>query len=298
MAPSDQSRRPASLVVPVGAVAAVMLIGTLLTASVVAINEDDGAGRRTDPGTSATVLTAPSDTVRPAFPDAIVLYGDRADNAALDVPSGVDDWERTSIYDSISWKDENGDDFAVLGPVIYAYASCPKPESSALGYAVFYSPIPDAGQGADVIGRRILSSLLDAEARAEKGRPPGERSKISEEPYTLPDGTEAVLLRGTASSSAPGPCDAPLNELSLLTFDSGAYYTSALVGRSLEYPTAYQPKDTRRFPLIDEEQRDRIIGSVRLLSPPTAKPAGTPSHSESPTGSPSESDAGQGDGSS
>lgn len=272
------------------AVAVVACLATAATAAVVAVTEDDGSGGG-DSSAPTTVLSAPSDTVRPAFADGQTLYGDRGDNAAFGIPSGADYWQLTAVLDAISWTREDGD-LALLGPALYAFGPCPEEESqSALGYAGFVVPIDDTGQGADVIGRRVIDNYSEAMAYPEeKGLRPGRIGEIDESTSTTADGVDAYLFRTVVRQRSFGPCDAPETEVTVLCFDSGAYYTTVLLGRELEYPEAYDAKERKRHPLITEETRDRILGSVRLLSPATATSTVMPTETESESGSGSTDD--------
>lgn len=271
------------------AVAVVACLATAATAAVVAATRDDGVDRRAGDGPS-TVLSAPGDTVLPAFADGQTVYGDRGDNAAFGVPSGADDWELSANLDSVSWTGEDGL-IALLGPALYALDDCPEEETQvALGFTGFVVPIDDTGQGADVIGKRVIDGYTDAMAYPDKGAKPGRVEKIDQSAAETADGVDAVLYRTVVRQRSFDQCQAPETEVSVLCFDSGAFYTTVLLGRELTYPEAFDAKERKRYPLMSEETRDRILGSVRLLSPATATSTVEPSESDSGTVEPSESE--------
>lgn len=273
------SRRPSAVAVT-AIVAAVGLVATIGTAAVVAVAEADGPDR-SSPQTTVSTLAAPSESAAPAFRDGQTLYGDAADNLAVDVPSGADDWELTDIGDAVTFKTEDGaDDFSVLGPALYAFQSCPR-EQSALGYVGLVTPIDDDGRGVDKIADRAMELFLYGESAGDKGEPMGTHTKIDKSEVELPDGTGAVLYTSTASVARPGRCETPSIEVNVLTVDSGAYYTTVVLGRAVEHPAGYDARKRKRYPLMTDDTRERILASVRLQNPPTATSTVEPSQTDS-----------------
>lgn len=285
------SRRPGAAGVA-AIVAAVGLVATIGTAAVVAVAEADGPDR-SSPDTTVSTLTAPSESATPAFRDGQTLYGDTADNLALDVPSGADDWELTDIGDAVTFKTEDGaDDFSVLGPALYAYESCPR-DQSALGYVGLVTPIDDDGRGIDTVADRAMELFLYGETAGDKGEPKGSHTKIETSQVELPDGTAGVLQTSTASLARPDRCEPLSVEVSVVTVDSGAYYSTVVLGRALEYPSGFDARNRKRYPLMTDDTRDRILASIRLQNPPTATSTVEPSQTD--TADPDEGSGDSGD---
>jgi hypothetical protein len=250
-------------------VAVLAVLGTATTAAVVAVGGDSPerpAASQTSPGDPLNPSQTGGDVPDPAFPEAQV--GDYAQyNARFEVPSSNVGWTepRDGFAGTVYWELGQGERLVLKGPAVYGANLCR--DGSLLAFAGMPKPIVDDGQALSEVGYDVLTPYAEAAGYNLKTDTIGDISPPQVEEVTLTDGTPGVITRVTISVP-PGEnrCNPKEMELNAVSFDSGDYLVTILLGRDLDFPDAVKPRERRRRPLVTEDQRDRILYSARPLA--------------------------------
>lgn len=268
--------RPNLGVVPtvLAGVAVLAVLGTATTAALVAVggdSPDPSPASQSSPGDPLNPSQTGGDVPDPAFPEAQVAEYVRF-NARFEVPSWNVGWTepKGGFAETVYWDVGHGERLELKGPAVYGANLCR--DGSVLGFAAMPEPVADDGQSLEEVGADVLTPYAEAASYDAKTDSTGDIAAPEAEEVTLIDGTPGVITRVTIDVPADdtNPCNPKEMEFNAVTFDSGDYLATLIVGRDLDFADEVKPLERRRRPLVTEDQRDRILYSARPIRPVTS----------------------------